>query len=177
METLECQKTKPVSGLKRRCLLHWSSYFTSLFLAFERKTESFSENTLHPPPQVISRNPLTTILVPRGMNQSMRQRLTVLLLVTYVPIALLVGWLHTDEVTPTGNGNVAIQPLVVKGTARTAHGDCLACTFAASHLVESGTRIFSSPFSQAPVSCFVPPTLQTTPQSQSARAPPVPSSS
>jgi hypothetical protein len=106
----------------------------------------------------------------------MRHRISVLLLAVYVPLSLLVGYLHTDELPSAGSGKTSIQPLVLKGTAQSENdGYCLACLFAAGHVLQSQTLISGLAFRYIPIVCFISPSFGTTPQPQSARAPPAPS--
>ena len=110
------------------------------------------------------------------MNHRMRHRITVLLLAAYVPLSLLVGYLHTDEVTPSGSGTVSLEQLVVKGAVSSENsGFCLACVFAAGQLVQSQTLVTGLPFRHIPVVDPVLANFGPPPQPQSARGPPVPS--
>jgi hypothetical protein len=108
------------------------------------------------------------------MKPSMRQRITVLLLAVYVPLSLLLGFLHTDEVQPTGSGKTSVQSVVLKGTAQSGNdGYCLACLFAAGHVLQSQTLISGLAFRHIPTICYISQTFSTSPQAQSARGPPV----
>jgi hypothetical protein len=110
------------------------------------------------------------------MSNPTRQRIAVLLLAVYVPLSLLVGHLHTDEVTPSGSGTVSLQQLVVKGVVSSENsGFCLACIFAAGQLVQSQTLVTGLPFRHIPVFDPVLANFGPAPQPQSARGPPVPS--
>jgi hypothetical protein len=110
------------------------------------------------------------------MKPSMRLRISVFLLTVYVPLSLLLGFLHTDEVPPTCSGKTSVQSVVLKGTAQSENdGYCLACLFAAGHVLQSQTLISGLAFRHIPSVCYIPQTYSTPPQPQSARAPPFPS--
>jgi hypothetical protein len=110
------------------------------------------------------------------MKPSMRETITFFLLAVYVPLSLLLGFLHTDEVPATGSGKTSVQSVVLKGTAQSENdGYCLACLFATGHVLQSQTLISGPAFRHIPLVCFISPSFSTPSQPQSARAPPVPS--
>ena len=108
------------------------------------------------------------------MKPSISRRVALFLMATYVPLSLSLGLLHTDEDAAHGSGRVEIHIPSSGGAARSEEsGPCIACLIISGHLVQHdailpyviATRYFA--FDREPV----PPSL--TPESPSARAPPV----
>jgi hypothetical protein len=66
----------------------------------------------------------------------MRQ-ISAFLLTVYAAVSICIGFLHTDEVVVSGNGQITYKS-PVPASARRFHneGPCLACLFATGHIIQ-----------------------------------------
>jgi len=108
------------------------------------------------------------------MTESTRHRLTILLLPVYASLSLTVGLPHTDQVYVLGSGDKSVQPTVVNHSGRAVGNDfCFACVFTSAQRVQSHTPVLHLSMCQTIASRIVPLRLETVPQPESARAPPL----
>jgi len=71
-------------------------------------------------------------------NLGLRKALCITTLLVYAPLAIAIGWLHSDEVP---NVDRAIPAITANGSLGVLqggdHGVCLACLFALGHFSQS----------------------------------------
>jgi len=112
------------------------------------------------------------------MKQLFLRRVAIFLLATYVPLSLSLGFLHADEDQVHGSGRVEVHVPSSGASARAVEtGPCIACLIISGHHVQHNAilpetlaaRFFFLEQTPAPASL--------TPESPSARAPPVSHSS
>ena len=81
---------------------------------------------------------LTTALLRVAMTSGVNKGFRVLLLGAYVPVALAIGLMHSDDLPYLGDGHHSLSRCHAQSTEHIpAHGFCLACQFTAGHVVEA----------------------------------------
>ena len=71
------------------------------------------------------------------MSRSLRHKIAITLVTSYIPLVLSIGFLHTDEDFGNSGGNGVDRVLPVTPPTQTSYaGPCLACLIIAGHFVE-----------------------------------------